>query len=55
MMIPTYAFVFIAVVLAIIIGRAGTILREYLETRNTSYSTEVSSTQPRTTKRLRRI
>lgn len=36
-MIPTYAFVFIAIVLAIIVGRAGTILREYLEARSASF------------------
>ena len=35
-MIPTYAFVFIAIVLAIIVGRAGTILREYFEARKAS-------------------
>ena len=54
-MIPTYAFVFIAVVLAIIIGRAGTILREYLETRNTSYSNQVSSKSTRSMKNLWRV
>ena len=54
-MIPTYAFVFIAVVLAIIIGRAGTILREYLETRNTSYSNTLSSKPTRRLKRLWRV
>lgn len=35
-MIPASTFVFIAIVLAIIVGRAGTILREYLEARSAS-------------------
>ena len=55
MMIPTYAFVLIAVVLAIIIGRTGTILRDYIETRNTSYSKEPSSETQHTVKRLWRV
>ena len=33
MEIPTWSFLLIAVVFAIVIGRAGTLLREYLESR----------------------
>ena len=53
-MIPTYAFVFIAVVLAIILGRAGTILREYFEARSTSDSNHMPLKQQRV-KRLWRV
>jgi hypothetical protein len=33
MEIPTWSFLVIAIVFAIVVGRAGTLLREYLESR----------------------
>ncbi|ENU21996.1 hypothetical protein F993_03925 [Acinetobacter proteolyticus] len=33
MEIPTWSFLVIAIIFAIVVGRAGTLLREYLESR----------------------
>ena len=33
-MIPTYMFLFIGIILALIIGGAGTMLRQYIEQRS---------------------